>query len=69
MRQVQDETLRLSTLAPWAARYSSEDVMVCGYRVPANTPVLTALGVALKNTQHWQDEEKYVKQRPEKTGL
>lgn len=58
MRQVQDETLRLSTLAPWAARYGDKDVMVCGYQVPARTPIITALGVALKNKQQWQEEEK-----------
>lgn len=60
MRQVQDETLRLSTLAPWAARYSDKDVWVCGHRVPARTPIITALGVSLKNTQQWEEEEKWV---------
>lgn len=58
MRQVQDETLRLSTLGPFAARYSDEEVMVCGYHIPAKTPIITALGVALKNTTQWEDEEK-----------
>ena len=58
MRQVQDETLRLSTLAPWAARYGDKDVKVCGYQVPAKTPIIMALGVALKNKQQWQEEEK-----------
>jgi cytochrome P450 len=58
MRQVQDETLRLSTLAPWAARYSNKDVTVCGYKVPAKTPIITALGVALKNRKEWEEEEK-----------
>ena len=60
MRQVQDETLRLSTLAPWAARYADKDVRVCGYSIPARTPVIMALGVALKNTQQWKEEEKLV---------
>ena len=58
MRQVEDETLRLSTLAPWGARYSDEDMWVCGYHVPPWTPIITALGVSLKNTEEWQDEEK-----------
>lgn len=58
MRQVQDETLRLSTLAPWSARYSDKEVVVCGYRVPAKTPIIIALGVALKNITQWKDEEK-----------
>ena len=58
MRQVQDETLRLSTLAPWAARYSNQDVVACGHKVPAKTPIIMALGVALKNTTQWEKEEK-----------
>ena len=58
MRQVQDETLRLSTLAPWGARYSDSDVTVCGYKVPAGVPIITALGVALKNSTQWEDEDK-----------
>ena len=58
MRQVEDETLRLSTLAPFAARYSDKDMLVCGYNMPAQTPIITALGVGLKNTEQWQDEEK-----------
>ena len=57
MRQVQDETLRLSTLGPWAARCSDKDVKVCGYHVPAKTPIVIALGVSLKNKQQWQEEE------------
>ena len=57
MRQVQDETLRLTT-ASLAARYGDKDVTVCGYQVPARTPIITALGVALKNKQQWQEEEK-----------
>ncbi len=55
MRQVEDETLRLSTLAPWAARYADKDIEVCGYKVPAGVPIITALGVALKNTTQWND--------------
>ena len=58
MRQVQDETLRLSTLGPWSGRYSDKDVSVCGYLVPAGTPIIFALGVAMKNKTQWKDEEK-----------
>ena len=57
MRKVQDETLRLSTLAPYAARFSEEDISVCGYNVPAQTPIIQALGVAAKNETLWQDVE------------
>ena len=55
LRQVQDETLRLSTLAPWAARYSDEDVTVCGYKIPKKTPMIHALGVSLKNQTVWDN--------------
>ena len=58
MRQVQDETLRLSSLAPWSARYSDEDVGVCGYQIPSGTPIIFSLGVATKNTTQWTNEER-----------
>ena len=58
MRQVQDETLRVCSLAPWSARYSDEDVGVCGYQIPSGTPIIFALGVALKNTIQWTNEER-----------
>lgn len=48
-----NETLRFSTLAPFAARYSDHDISVGGYLVPAGTPIIHALGVALKNETVW----------------
>ena len=48
-----NETLRLSTLAPFAARYSDHDITAGGYLIPAGTPVIHALGVALKNETLW----------------
>ena len=60
MRQVMDETLRMSTLGPYAARYSDKDIVVDGYTVPANTPIIHALGVSLKNETQWEDVYKCV---------
>ncbi len=61
LRQVQDETIRMSTLGPWAARYADEDVVVAGYKIPAGTPMIHALGVGLKNKTVWKDSvDKYV---------
>ena len=57
LRKVQDETLRLSTLASYAARFAEEDISVCGYNVPAQTPIIQALGVASKNETMWKDVE------------
>jgi len=58
MRQVLDEALRMSTLGPYAARYSDKDISVDGYSVPAGTPIIQALGVALKNETQWEDVHK-----------
>ena len=58
MRQIQDETLRMSTLAPWAARYGSVDMTIEGHVIPAGTPIIHALGVGLKNQTTWEDIDK-----------
>ena len=57
LRQIQDETLRLSTLAPWAARYSDKDIMIEGHVIPAGTPIIQALGVGLKNQTTWENPD------------
>ena len=49
MCQVQDETLRLSTLDPWAAHYSDKNITIEGHVIPAATPIIYALGVGLKS--------------------
>ena len=56
-RQVQDETLRISTLAPWAVRESPDDIVVDGYLIPGGTPIIQALGVGLQNTTSWTEGE------------
>ena len=59
LRQVLNETLRLSVLGPFAARYSDDDIVAGGYLIPAGTPIVIALGVSLKNETIWKDTEKY----------
>ena len=54
---MEDETLRISTLGPWAAYVSGEDLTVDGCHVPAGTPIIQALGVGLKNETTWQEGE------------
>ena len=58
LRQVLNETLRISVLAPYAARYSDDDIVAGGYHIPAGTPIVVALGVSLKNETIWKDTEK-----------
>ncbi|XP_076460827.1 cytochrome P450 20A1-like isoform X1 [Babylonia areolata] len=53
LRQVLDETLRCSVVAPWAARYSDEDMQLGGHNIFAGTPVIHALGVALMDEHIW----------------
>lgn len=55
LRQVLDESLRMSTLAPHVSRFSDHDIVVGGYCVPAGTPIVLALGVSLKNRCVWAD--------------
>lgn len=55
LRQVLDESLRMSTLAPYAARFSDHDIVISGYRIPPGTPIIQALGVSLKNKCVWAD--------------
>ncbi|XP_076460826.1 cytochrome P450 20A1-like [Babylonia areolata] len=53
LRQVLDETLRCAVVAPWAARYSDEDMQLGGHKIYAGTPVIHALGVALMDEHIW----------------
>ena len=55
-----NETLRLVALAPYAGRYSDDDIVAGGYLIPAGTPIVIALGVSLKNETIWNNTEKYV---------
>lgn len=56
-RQVQDETLRISTRAPWAVRLPTEDIVIDGHLVPGGTPIIQALGVGLSNVTVWKGGE------------
>ena len=69
LRQVLNEVLRLSVLAPYAARYSDDDIVAGGYLIPAGTPIVIALGVSLKNDTIWNDTEKYVENLTYSTNM
>ena len=59
LRQVLDESMRVSTTANFSAHYSDQDVMVDGYCVPAGTPIIHAIGVAMNNTAIWESPDKF----------
>lgn len=54
-RQIQDETLRISTLTPWAVRESPDDIIIDDHLIPGGTPIIQALGVGMYNTTTWQE--------------
>lgn len=53
LRQVIDETLRCAIIAPWTGRFQDVDSELGGYKIPKNTPVIHALGVAAKDENAW----------------
>ena len=59
LKQVFDETLRCSVLAPFAARYLDEDIQLSGYQIPAGTPIVHALGVSLLNPEYFPEPSKF----------
>ena len=69
LKQVFDETLRCSVLAPFAARYMDEDIELGGYVIPGGTPIVHALGVSLQNPEYFPEPSKFDPERfnPENT--
>ncbi|XP_028392938.1 cytochrome P450 20A1-like isoform X2 [Dendronephthya gigantea] len=62
-RQVTDETMRCSVLAPWAARYADYDIQIGEHVIPKQTPMIIALGVVLKDEDVWPDPDKFDPER------
>jgi len=50
----------MSVLSTHTARYSDDDIVVGGYHIPANTPIVISLGVSLKNETVWKNTQKQV---------
>jgi cytochrome P450 family 20 subfamily A len=49
-----NESLRLSVLAPYAARVAiDEQIVICGQTIPVGTPIIQALGVILQDETIW----------------
>ncbi len=59
LRQVIDETLRVSVLAPFGGRVSLDrEWTVGGHVIPKATPIVVALGVALHDEETFPDPDK-----------
>lgn len=70
LRQVFDETLRCSVLAPFAARVvDHEDITIKGFSIPAGTPIIHALGVSLQNKDIFPNPETFDPERFNEANL
>lgn len=58
-RQVIDETLRASVLAPWGARVHDFDLQVGEYAIPKETPILLPFGVVLQDPNLWPEPQRF----------
>lgn len=58
-RQVIDETLRASVLAPWGARVHEYDLQVGEFVIPKETPILLPFGVVLQDQNLWPEPKRF----------
>ncbi|XP_022102314.1 cytochrome P450 20A1-like [Acanthaster planci] len=63
LRQVLDESLRVSVLAPYAARFQDNESELGGHVIPPGTPVMHALGVVLQDKELWPEPKKFDPER------
>ncbi len=59
LRQVIDEALRMSATATISGHYSDKDAVVDGYHVPAKTPILHAIGIAMNDKAVWEQPDRF----------
>ena len=59
-RRVLDESLRISILAPFAARYQELECFLGNHHIPRGTPIIHALGVILHHPTFWTHPHKFV---------
>ena len=63
LRQFLDEALRMSTTVAFSGHYSDQDLAVGGYSVPAGTPIIHAIGVAMKSESVWDEVNSFNPER------
>lgn len=69
VKQAVNETLRLSVVEPWTARYQELDVEIGGHIIPKQTPVIHALGVVMKSKDLWSQAEVFDPDRFEEENM
>eukprot|EP00013_Stygamoeba_regulata_P025249 CAMPEP_0177650822 /NCGR_PEP_ID=MMETSP0447-20121125/12170_1 /TAXON_ID=0 /ORGANISM="Stygamoeba regulata, Strain BSH-02190019" /LENGTH=492 /DNA_ID=CAMNT_0019153763 /DNA_START=66 /DNA_END=1545 /DNA_ORIENTATION=- len=68
LHQFVQETIRCSVLAPWGARESDDPIELTNDRgqflvIPAHTPIVMALGVALRDPELWPQPDRFDPER------
>ncbi|XP_071805028.1 cytochrome P450 20A1-like [Asterias amurensis] len=63
LHHVINESLRLSILTPYAARFQDSDTELGGHIIPAGTSVYHALGVVLEDPEIWPEPQKFDPER------
>ena len=63
LRQVLDESLRFSITVPQSGHYCNHDIEVEGYVVPAKTPIIQCLGVAMTDESIWESPRSFKPER------
>jgi len=58
-RQVLDETMRASVLAPWGARIHEFDLQVGEFVIPKETPILLPFGIVLQDPNLWPEPNRF----------
>ena len=59
LRQFLDEAIRMSTPTSFSAHCPDKDVVVDDYHIPANTPIIHSLGVAMHDPNVWENPQKF----------
>lgn len=59
LKQVLEETFRCAVIVPWAARFQEFDTEIGGHKIPKQTPVVHALGVAMQDDTLWPLPNKF----------
>lgn len=59
LHKVINETIRCAVIIPWTARYQDNDSELGGYKIPAKTSVIHALGARLQSEKYFLNPKRF----------
>lgn len=59
LHKVINETIRCAVIIPWTARYRDDDSELGGFKIPAKTSVMHALGVSLQSEKYFSNPKRF----------